>query len=107
MMPFFEVQPDVLTGQAPVIIGQANTLALLEQQLRMIAGSAAATGFEDAAAALERFSVVASTRTGLVREAVAGIGAMTGQSGDAYAAVEYQTVQDIAEAGDRLAGAAD
>lgn len=104
---FFAVEPEVLAQHGPVISGESNTLGLLEQQLRLIAGSAAATGFPDAAAALQRFSTVASARAGLMREAVAGIGDATGRSADAYTTVDQQTADDLARAGDQLAASSD
>jgi hypothetical protein len=102
---FFEVQPEVLVRQGPVISGESNTLSAIAMRLRTLGASAAATGFLDAAEALDQFSIIASVRTERMKAAVDGIGDAVGVSGATYTWVDRAIAEDIAETGDRLDGA--
>jgi hypothetical protein len=84
----FEVAPQALTGQAPVIGRQGGRLAELAGELRALAGVADATGSPEAAAALERFAHVWSESLLLMAEVVGALGAATGEAAAAYAAVD-------------------
>jgi hypothetical protein len=102
---FFKVQPEVLVRQGPVISGESNTLSAMAMRLRMVAASAPATGFPDAAAALDHFSIVASVRTERMKAAVDGIGDAVGVSGETYTTVDRSIAQNLSELGDQLDGA--
>lgn len=104
-MSFFEVQPEVLLRQGPVISGESNTLSAIAMRLRTVGASAPATGFPDAAGALDHFSVVASIRTERMKAAVDGIGDAVGVSGATYTRVDRSIAEDIGELGDLLDGA--
>jgi hypothetical protein len=101
---FFEVRPEVLIRQGPVISGESNTLSAIAMRLRTLGASAAATGFPDAAEALDHFSAVASARTERMKAAVDGIGDAMGVSGATYTRVDQAIADDIGELGDQLDG---
>jgi hypothetical protein len=84
----FEVQPQALTGQAPVISRQGDRLAELAGEVRALAGVAGATGFPDAAAALEEFARVWSASALLRADAVGALAAATGAAAAAYTATD-------------------
>jgi hypothetical protein len=84
----FEVQPQALTGQAPVISRQGGRLVELAGQVQGLAGVAAATGSPEAAAAVERFARVWSESVLLMADSVVALGAATGEAAAAYTAVD-------------------
>jgi hypothetical protein len=84
----FEVQPQALTGQAPVISRQGGRLAELAGEVRGLAGVAGATGSPEAAAALERFVRVWSESVLLLADTVGALGAATGSAAAAYTATD-------------------
>ena len=84
----FEVQPQALTGQAPVISRQAGQLAELAGGVRGLTGVAGATGSPEAAAALERFARIWSESVLLMAGTVGALGAATGSAAAAYTAVD-------------------
>jgi hypothetical protein len=84
----FEVQPQALTGQAPVIGRQGDRLAELAGEVRGLGGVAGATGSPEAAAAVERFAHVWSETVLLMAETVAALGAATGEAAAAYTATD-------------------
>jgi hypothetical protein len=88
----FEVAPQALTGQAPVIGRQAGRLAELAGEVRGLAGVAGATGSPEAAAALERFAHVWSETVLLMAETVAALAAATGEAAAAYTAVDASVI---------------
>ena len=83
-----EVQPQALTGQAPVISRQGGQLAELAGEVRGLAGVAGATGSPDPAAALERFVRVWSQSVLLMANTVGALGAATGEAAAAYTATD-------------------
>jgi hypothetical protein len=106
-MSFFEVEPEVLRQQGSVISGESNTLSAVAARIRMVGASSAATGFADAAQALNRFAVTVSSRVDLMRQAVDGIGFATGKSGATYTVVDRDIATDMSNLGEQLAGAGD
>jgi hypothetical protein len=84
----FEVEPQALTGQAPVISLQGGQLAELAGEVRALAGVAGATGSPEAAAAVERFARVWSESVLLMADTVGALGAATGEAAAAYTAVD-------------------
>jgi hypothetical protein len=83
-----EVQPQALTGQAPVLGRQGGQLTELAGQLRGLAGVAGATGSPEAAAALEGFARTWSASLLLLADTVAALGASTGAAAAAYTATD-------------------
>jgi hypothetical protein len=88
----FEVQPQALTAQAPVIGNQGGRLAEVAGEVRALAGVAGATGSPEAAAALERFAQVWSESVLLTAETAAALGAATGEAAAAYTAVDGSVI---------------
>jgi hypothetical protein len=84
----FEVEPQALTGQAPVISRQGGRLAELAGEVRGLAGIAGATGSPEAAVAVERFVRIWSASVLLMADTVAALGAATGEAAAAYTAVD-------------------
>jgi hypothetical protein len=84
----FEVEPQALTGQAPVISRQGVQLAELAGEVRGVAGVAGATGSPEAAATLERFAGVWSESVLLMADTVGALGAATDAAAAAYTAVD-------------------
>ena len=84
----FEVQPQALTGQAPVISRQGGRLAELAGEVQGFAGVAGATGSPEAAAAVERFARVWSESVLLMADSVVALAAATGEAAAAYTAVD-------------------
>jgi hypothetical protein len=84
----FEVEPQALTGQAPVISRQGGQLAELAGEIRGLAGVAGATGSPEAAAALERFAHIWSESVLVMADNVAALGAATGEAAAAYTATD-------------------
>ena len=84
----FEVEPQALTGQAPVISRQAGQLVELAGEIRGLAGVVGATGSPEAAAALERFVHIWSESVLLMADIVAALGAATGSAATAYTTVD-------------------
>jgi hypothetical protein len=80
----FEVAPQALYEQAPVIGREGGQLAELAGEVRGVAGVAAATGSAEAAAAVERFARVWSESLRLMSGTVAALGAATGSAAAAY-----------------------
>jgi uncharacterized protein YukE len=83
-----EVQPQALSGQAPVVARQAGQLAELAGEVRSLTSVATATGSPEAAAAAERFAQTWSQSVLLIADAVAALGAATDQAAAAYTAVD-------------------
>jgi hypothetical protein len=83
-----EVEPQALAGQAPVLGCQGGRLAELAGEVRALAGVAGATGFPEAAVAVERFAQVWSESLLLMAGAVGALGAATGQAAAAYVATD-------------------
>jgi hypothetical protein len=83
-----EVQPQALSGQAPVITRQGGQLAEVAGEVQGLAGVADATGSPEAAAALERFARVWSDCVLLMAGTVGALGAATGEAAAAYTAVD-------------------
>jgi hypothetical protein len=88
----FEVQPQALTGQAPVISPQGGRLAELAGEVRGLAGVAGATGSPEAAAAVERFARTWSASVLLLAGTVTALGAATGEAAAAYTAVDARVM---------------
>jgi hypothetical protein len=84
----FEVRPQALTGQAPVISRQGGRLAELAGEVQGLAGVAGATGSPEAAAAVERFARVWSESVLLMADSVVALGVATGEAAAAYTAVD-------------------
>jgi hypothetical protein len=84
----FEVAPQALTGQAPVLGRQGGRLAELAGEVRGLADAAGATGVPEAAAALEQFARTWSGCLLLAADSVAALGAATGAAATAYTAVD-------------------
>jgi hypothetical protein len=84
----FEVEPQALGGQAPVISRQGGRLAEVAGEVRGLAGVAGATGSPEAAAAVERFARVWSESVLLMAGTVAALGAATDQAAAAYTATD-------------------
>src|SRR4029450_5849262 len=76
----FEVAPQALYEQAPVIGREGGHLAELAGERRGVAGGAAAPGSAEAAAAVERFARVWSESLRLMSGTVAALGAATGSA---------------------------
>ena len=87
-----EVQPQALTGQAPVISRQGGQLAELAGEVRGLAGAAGATGSPEAAAALEGFAQTWSASLLLLADTVAALGAATGAAAAAYTATDARVM---------------
>ena len=83
-----EVEPQALTGQAPVIGRQGGRLAELAGEVRALAGVAGVTGSPEAAAAVERFARVWSESMLLMAGTVGALGTATGSAAAAYTAVD-------------------
>jgi hypothetical protein len=83
----FEVAPQALSGQAPVITRQGARLTEFAGELRGLLGVAGATGSPAAAAAAERFAQVWSQTALLLADTVAALGATTGEAA-AYTATD-------------------
>jgi hypothetical protein len=83
-----EVEPQALTGQAPVISRQSGQLVELAGEIRGLAGVAGATGSPEAAAAVERFARTWTESVLLMADTVGALGAATGEAAAAYTAVD-------------------
>jgi hypothetical protein len=83
-----EVEPQALTGQAPVISRQSGQLVELAGEIRGLAGVAGATGSPEAAAAVERFAHTWTESVLLMADTVGALGAATGEAAAAYTAVD-------------------
>jgi hypothetical protein len=88
----FEVEPQALTAQAPVISRQGSQLAQLAGEVRGLAGTAGAAGSPEAAAAVERFARIWSESVLLMASIVGALGAATGEAADAYTAVDASVI---------------
>jgi hypothetical protein len=84
----FEVQPQALAEQAPLIGRQGGRLAELAGEVRGLAGVAGATGSPEAAAAVERFVRIWSESVLLMAGTVDALGAATGSAAAAYTATD-------------------
>jgi hypothetical protein len=84
----FEVAPQALTGQAPVISRQGGRLAEVAGEVHGLVGVAGATGSPEAAAATERFARVWSESVLVMVDTVAALGTATDQAAAAYTAVD-------------------
>jgi hypothetical protein len=83
-----EVEPQALTGQAPVISRQGGQLVELAGEIRGLAGVVGATGSPEAAAAVERFARTWTESVLLMADTVGALGAATGEAAAAYTAVD-------------------
>jgi hypothetical protein len=84
----FEVAPQALYEQAPVIDREGGQLAELAGEIRGVAGVAGATGSPEAAAAVERFARTWSESVRLIAGTVAALGAATSSAAAAYTATD-------------------
>jgi hypothetical protein len=84
----FEVEPQALTGQAPVLDRLAGRLGELAGETRALAGAAGATGSPEATAGVERFAGIWSESVLLMAWTVHALGAATGEAAAAYTAVD-------------------
>jgi phage-related tail protein len=92
-----EVQPQALTGQAPLIGRLGGQLAELAGEVRGLAGVAGATGSPEAAAAAERFAQIWSQTVLLMADTVGALGAATDQAAAAYTTVDASVMPQAGE----------
>jgi hypothetical protein len=84
----FEVEPQALASQAPVLGGLAGRLGEVAGETSALVGAAGATGSPEAAAALERFVHIWSESVLLMADNAAALGAATGSAATAYTTVD-------------------
>jgi hypothetical protein len=88
----FEVEPQALASQAPVLGGLAGRLGEVAGETSALVGAAGATGSPEATAGVERFARVWSESVLLMAETVHGLGSATREAAAAYTAVDATVI---------------